>query len=160
MTYKKLAFAVVGGLMLFPHLLMSKDLADKVEMPVEKNQIVRIDPALLEQEPEFELQDSSEIKIISEFGAKMREVRIYKSLDGKFDVGVSRIDKAALRFQDWPRDEFVYLVKGQVEIIDQNRNAQIFEPGDSIVIPKDFSGVWRQLSPVTMITIEYSTESP
>lgn len=160
MTYKKLVFAVVGVLALFAHLVFSQALASSDTTPVGKNEIVRIDSAMLENEPEFELQDSTEIKIISKVSAKMREVRIYKSIDEKFDVGISEIDKTAMIFQDWPVDEFVYFIKGRVEVIDQNDNAQVFGPGDSIVIPKGFSGVWKQLSPVTMITILYSTQSP
>lgn len=128
-------------------------------MPAEKHQIVSIDSASLGQGAGFELQDSSEFKVISGFGAKIREIRLFKSLDDKFDVGLTKIDKVTLRFQDWPIDEFVSLLKGRVEITDRNKNAQVFEEGESFVIPQGFNGVWRQLSPVTMITIFYSKDA-
>ncbi len=158
MNYKKLNFAVVG-LMLFPNLVISKDLEKKETVAVERNQIVKIDPSSLVRESKFELKDSSEFKIISGFGAKMSEARIYKSTDKKFDVGITKIDKVTLNFHDWPIDEFVYLIEGQVEITDQDLNVNVYGPGDSIVIPKGFSGVWRQISSVTMVTIFYLAES-
>ena len=159
MTYKKIISTFCWNLMLVPSLTVSDELPGPIATPDEEKQIIKVDPLLLEQKTEFELNDSSDFKVISGFGAKMTEIRIFKSSDKKFDVGVTKIDKVTLSFHDWPIDEFVSVLEGSVEIIDQEKNVQIYESGDSFVIPKGFSGIWKQLSPVTMVTIFYSAES-
>ena len=45
---------------------------------------------------------------------------------------------------DWPVDEFMYFLEGQVEITNEDGSSRIYGPGDAIVMPKGFNGIWRQ----------------
>lgn len=165
MTIKKTTIAVVGvlivagGLMSLPYFSKPDAIADEVIKPVENISIVPILSEAVNKGEKFELANSSEFTIVSGQGAKIQEVRIFKSLDEKFDVGITKIDKATLNFHDWPIDEFVHLIEGRVEITDKDSNTKTYGPGESIVIPKGFNGVWKQLEPVTMIAIFYATEA-
>jgi len=50
-------------------------------------------------------------------------------------------------------DEFIYIIEGQVEMIDTNNNSKIYGPGDMFLIPKGFQGTWRQLALIKKITV-------
>ena len=88
-------------------------------------------------------------------GARASGVSAFKSGDRKFDAGVSQYEKVTLELRDWPVDEFMYILEGQVEITDANGHSKTYGPGDAFVMPKGFHGKWRQLSKIRKINISY-----
>ena len=82
-------------------------------------------------------------------------LKSYKSNDGKFNAGLSHYSKMTLRLKDWPQDEFMYFLEGQVEITNEDGSSKVYGPGDAIVMPKGFSGTWRQLSTIKKIHVSY-----
>ena len=159
---------VLTVVMLLSEVAMSKSVPTEsnsaepsgdVKAPDEIRPIVNLDPAAVTNGAKVELKDSPDFTIASGLGADIQEVRIYKSADEKFDVGFTKIDTVTLNFQNWPIDEFVTVVEGQVEISSSDMDTKLYGPGDSFVIPKGFNGLWRQLSPVTLLTIFYATDS-
>ena len=50
-------------------------------------------------------------------------------------------------------DEFLYIIEGQVEMIDTNNNSKIYGPGDMSLIPKGFQGAWWQLGSIKKIAV-------
>lgn len=80
----------------------------------------------------------------------------FSSTDGRLEVGIAVHDTVTLELSDWPIDEFMYFIEGQVEILDAEGMGRIYGPGDAIVMPKGFSGTWRQLGPLKKIAVVYS----
>jgi len=159
---------VLSGAILLSEAAVGKDvptesklakLSGDMKAPYAMRSIVSLDPAAVINGQRAELRDTSEFTIASGLGADIQEVRIYTSADEKFEVGFTKIDTVTLNFHNWPIDEFVTVVEGQVEISSPDMEAKIYGPGDSFVIPKGFNGLWRQLSPVTLLTIFYATDS-
>lgn len=79
----------------------------------------------------------------------------FVSRDRKLRVDYSQYSTMTLKLVDWPADEFMFFVEGQVEITDAQGLGKIYGPGDMILMPKGFSGTWRQLSPIRKISVTY-----
>ena len=75
--------------------------------------------------------------------------------DGKLDVGIYHGLKVTLRINGWPVDEVMVFLEGQVEIINEDSTSKIYGPGDMLVMPKGFVGIWRQLGPIKKANISY-----
>jgi len=83
------------------------------------------------------------------------EVPRYKSVDGLLEASVKKYERITLELRNWPIDEVMYFVKGNVELTDASGKSQVYGPGDAIVIPRGFSGRWRQLNSIEMFTVTY-----
>jgi uncharacterized cupin superfamily protein len=79
----------------------------------------------------------------------------YVSTDERFYVGYSQYSKMTLELRDWPGDEFMYLIEGTVEITSADGACRTYGPGDMWVMPKGFTGTWKQLGPIRKINIIY-----
>lgn len=117
--------------------------------------IVAVDASALSKTELSVIEDVPYWKVTGSRGAKASGVSVFASADKKFDVGVSQYEQVTLALQDWPIDEFMYILEGRVEITDLKGNTKIYGPGDAFVMPKGFSGQWRQLSPIKKINISY-----
>lgn len=118
-------------------------------------EITRINPAALNTAPEHYAESSPGFEIVAG-KPKTSDARFYKSADGRFSAGVSTLGIVTLTLTDWSADQFIHLFSGRVEVTDKNGKIQRFGPGDSLIIPKGFSGTWKNLAPLRMITIYYS----
>ncbi|KIC14350.1 hypothetical protein RA20_20925 [Leisingera sp. ANG-Vp] len=49
---------------------------------------------------------------------------------------------------DYPYDEFMYILEGTVELQYPGGSSQTFGPGSALILPKGFSGVWKQDEPM------------
>ena len=83
--------------------------------------------------------------------------RDFLSADGRVHVGYSQYDKVTLQLSNWPVDEFMHILEGQVEITDESGTSKIYGPGDMFVMPKGFNGTWRQLSPIKKLDVYYGS---
>jgi len=77
----------------------------------------------------------------------------FSSADQRFQVGYSQYDKMTLQLKDYPVDEFMHILEGQVEITDESGDSKVYGPGDMLVMPKGFNGTWRQLSAIKKIHV-------
>jgi uncharacterized cupin superfamily protein len=77
----------------------------------------------------------------------------YSSDDDQFHVDYSYYSKQTATFKNYPIGEFIYIIEGQVEMIDTNNNSKIYGPGDMFLIPKGFQGTWRQLALIKKIAV-------
>jgi uncharacterized cupin superfamily protein len=57
------------------------------------------------------------------------------SLSGNSEPG-------ALKAGNYPLDEFVYVLEGDVVTLDADGTRHEFHPGDALVIPKGWVGLW------------------
>jgi uncharacterized cupin superfamily protein len=120
--------------------------------------IVQLDPSQLETVELSAVTDYPFMKVISGDEPESGSVTSFQSSDGKLEVGLYRLSRVTLKISNWPVDEFMYFLEGQVEITDEEGSSNIYGPGDTIVMPKGFSGTWRQLSPIRKINISYPAE--
>lgn len=117
--------------------------------------LTRVSPRALDNAPTHEVTDSSMMKVVGGDRPAAKRVISFTGSDGKFVVGVAAYEKTELALEDWPVDEFMYFLEGAVEITDSAGVTQRMAAGDAIVMPKGFSGLWRQLSPIKKISVFY-----
>jgi uncharacterized cupin superfamily protein len=96
-------------------------------------------------------------KVVGKRGAGASNVTAFVSSDKKLDVGVSQYEQVTLELRNWPVDEFMYLIEGEVEITDASGRSHVYGPGDAFVMPKGFEGTWRQLSAIKKINVSYGS---
>jgi uncharacterized protein len=70
---------------------------------------------------------------------------VHASDDGKFIIQVWECrSPVELNLQDYPCDEFMTLIDGEVEVTDTEGNTKRLSAGDSFFLKKGHSGLWRQ----------------
>ncbi len=117
--------------------------------------IVQVDPEQLETVELSAVTDYPFMKVISGDNPVAGGLTSFHSSDGKFEVGFYHGSEVTLQINNWPVDEFMYFLEGQVEITNEDGSSKIYGPGDALVMPKGFNGTWRQLGPIKKINISY-----
>jgi len=126
---------------------------DKINM--EKIKIIHMDPMQLDNVELSAEHGYPFMEVIDGENPKAGGLTSYESTNGKFNIGLSRYSKMTLRLRDWPVDEFMYILEGQVEITNEDGSSKIYGPGDAIIMPKGFNGTWRQLSTIKKINVTH-----
>jgi uncharacterized cupin superfamily protein len=85
-------------------------------------------------------------------------VEEFVSSDKRLSAGYSKYKKVTLKLTNWPVDEVMLLLKGEVEITDNAGHSHVFRQGDAFVMPKGFSGTWRQLGDIEKMQVAYSVK--
>ena len=68
--------------------------------------------------------------------------------EAKLRAGIWRSTAYTERYESYPSDEFMVILKGEVTL-ENDEVSETFREGDSFFVPKGFKGVWRQ--PVDMV---------
>lgn len=85
-----------------------------------------------------------------------RSRELYRSSDGRLAVAVSWTDPLKLRLSSANVDEVVFLQEGEVEIVDVADRSRTFRAGEAFILPRGFSGEWRQRVPVRKVVVSYA----
>lgn len=117
--------------------------------------IVEIDTVQAAALARTPLQGSSHMQVLDAGMPQAGYREDFVSGDGQLAVGVAFHETVTLRLSDWPVDEFMYFLSGRVEITDSSGHARVYGPGDAIVMPRGFSGTWRQLEPLSKVAITF-----
>jgi uncharacterized cupin superfamily protein len=73
----------------------------------------------------------------------------YSAQDGKVLSGVWACEPGRFSGEDYPVHEICFVLEGKVGIIDdESGEEQIFEPGDSFVVPKGSNTTWVVYEPM------------
>ena len=67
---------------------------------------------------------------------------VFADTTGQMDVGVWQCEPNRHEMTDCPYDEFVYLLKGHLDIIDEDGNVETYKAGDSFVMPRGCNCTW------------------
>ena len=51
-------------------------------------------------------------------------------------------EAGALKAGNYPLDEFVYVLEGELITIDADGTRHEFHPGDALIMPKGWAGIW------------------
>ncbi len=132
--------------------------AVSAEEEMTNKNIVDLDPGELETVELPAVTDYPFMKVVAGDNPVAGGLTSYQSSDGKFEVGFYHGSEVTLRISNWPVDEFMYFLEGQVEIINEDGSSKIYGPGDALVMPKGFNGTWRQLGPIRKINVSYPGE--
>ena len=65
-------------------------------------------------------------------------------------AGIWRSTAYTERYDHYPTDEFMVILKGEVTL-ENDEVSETFREGDAFFVPKGFKGVWRQ--PVDMVKL-------
>jgi len=122
-------------------------------------EIIPIEMKALANEPMRPIEDTQYWKLVSgDTESPAASVSTYVSADKLFEAGVSQYDRITLELRDWPFEEFMYIIEGQVEITPKGGVPRIYGPGDAFVMPKGFNGTWKQLSSLKKMQVTYATK--
>lgn len=71
-------------------------------------------------------------------------VHRYKTFySGDIIVEIYESEPLTLRIEDFPIDEFVTVISGKLILTVEGEEPQHFDVGDSVLIPKGFTGIWE-----------------
>ena len=73
-----------------------------------------------------------------------QSVHRYKTFySGDITVEIYESEPLTLRIVDFPIDEFVTVISGKLILTVVGEEPQHFEVGDSVLVPKGFTGIWE-----------------
>lgn len=67
---------------------------------------------------------------------------------GQVRVGIWQATAYTERLENYPKDEFMYVIEGSVTIIEPDGRTETFTKGDSFFMPCGFAGLWQQDEPM------------
>ncbi len=113
------------------------------------NGLIRLDPEKLAGLALDEFAPYPEDVVLS---GKSKHQRWQFTHDELF-VGAYQAAPAKLALEDYPYDEFMYLLSGKISITDENGNLEEFYPGQALVLKKGFKGTFEMHGDVRKIAI-------
>lgn len=96
----------------------------------------------------------------SESGRKTYDVVSLLSQDKKFVTGMYRAEAGRFEITEpYGVDEYMHFLKGSVTLTSSDGSVQVINAGDSVTIPKEWTGIW-ETDGYTKIYVIYSPDSP
>lgn len=71
----------------------------------------------------------------------------YENEDTKVTSGIWRSSPYTEWYDDYPCDEFMYVLEGQVTL-ENDDFSETYRKGDAFLVPKGFQGYWKQTEPM------------
>lgn len=59
-------------------------------------------------------------------------------------LGIWRSEPYEARYEDYPFDELMVILSGRLTLVYDDGTEDHFGPSDALILPKGFSGIWRQ----------------
>ncbi|GAB3111563.1 cupin domain-containing protein [Pseudomaricurvus hydrocarbonicus] len=96
----------------------------------------------------------------SETGRKTYDVVSLLSQDKKFVSGMYRAEAGRFEITEpYGVDEYMHFLQGGVTLTSSDGSVQVIKAGDSVTIPKEWTGVW-DTDGYTKIYVIYSPDAP
>lgn len=70
-------------------------------------------------------------------------------------VEICEIAPVELKIISWPETEVINIVKGSVEIEEQDGSKKSFREGDMFVLPQGYKGIWRQTEVLHKVVVRH-----
>ncbi len=83
----------------------------------------------------------------------------YADQTGQLDAGVWACEPNRHVLDPSPYDEFVYLLAGRIDVIDEDGTTQSFQTGDSFIMPRGCKCTWDVKEPVRKLYVVLTAES-
>ena len=82
----------------------------------------------------------------------------YADQTGQLDAGYWECEPNRHVYRASPYDEFVYLLEGVVDVIDDEGSVETFKAGDSFVMPRGCQCTWDVKEPVRKLYVVLTAE--
>ena len=83
----------------------------------------------------------------------------YSDRTGQLDAGVWECEPNRHVIEAAPYDEFVYLLEGRVDVIDDAGGVESYRAGDSFVMPRGCRCTWDVKAPVRKLYVVLTAEA-
>ena len=83
----------------------------------------------------------------------------YADQTGQLDAGVWECEPNRHVIENAPYDEFVYLLEGQVDVIDEDGGVESYRAGDSFMMPRGCKCTWDVKEPVRKLYAVLTAEA-
>lgn len=82
-----------------------------------------------------------------------RGLSYYADQTGQLDAGVWECEPNRHVIDSAPYDEFVYLLEGRIDVIDEQGGVESYRAGDSFVMPRGYKCTWDVKEPVRKLYV-------
>lgn len=83
----------------------------------------------------------------------------YADQTGQLDAGFWECEPNTHAIEAAPYDEFVYLLEGRIDVIDDEGGVESFKAGDSFVMPRGCQCTWDIKEPVRKLYVVLTAEA-
>ena len=90
---------------------------------------------------------------------KERGRSFYADQTGQLDAGVWECEPNRHVIDAAPYDEFVYLLKGRIDVIDDEGGIETYKAGDSFMMPRGCKCTWDVKEPVRKLYVVLTAEA-
>lgn len=84
---------------------------------------------------------------------------LYADQTGQLDAGVWECQPNRHVIEAAPYDEFVYLLEGRIDVIDEDGDVESYRAGDSFVMPRGCKCTWDVKEPVRKLYVVLTAEA-
>ena len=102
----------------------------------------------------FKTLSTKEYSSENEDQLRAKEALSFTNKDESFQIGTWSALAGNVPAK-WPYDEFMYVLKGSIEMTDANGKVLVINPNEGVVVPKDWEGVFSVLETVVKIWVIY-----
>ncbi len=82
-----------------------------------------------------------------------RGLSFYADQTGQLDAGVWECEPNKHVIEAAPYDEFVYLLEGHIDVIDEDGGVETYKAGDSFMMPRGCKCTWDVKAPVRKLYV-------
>jgi uncharacterized cupin superfamily protein len=105
-------------------------------------------------------EDYEPVVSTSEGGNTTHDVEVFRSSNDLFDAGMYRSGKVRFEIDEpYGVDEYMHFLEGGVTLTSSDGTVTEIKAGDSVVIPKEWTGVW-DTDGYMKIYVIYSPDAP
>lgn len=90
---------------------------------------------------------------------KERGLSFYEDQTGQLDAGVWECEPNRHLIEAAPYDEFVYLLEGHIDVIDDQGGVETFKAGDSFLMPRGCKCTWDVKQAVRKLYVVLTAET-
>jgi uncharacterized cupin superfamily protein len=83
----------------------------------------------------------------------------YADQTGQFDAGVWECQPNVHVLEAAPYDEFVYLLEGHIDVIDDEGTVETYKAGDSFMMPRGCKCTWDVKEPVRKLYVVLTADA-
>ncbi len=83
---------------------------------------------------------------------------LYADQTGQLDAGIWECQPNRHLIEDAPYDEFVYLIEGAVDVIDNDGGVETYKAGDSFMMPRGCKCTWDVKEPIRKLYVVLTAE--
>lgn len=142
----------------------TKALASSLQKYILATLLLTISPVFAEDFPRIQIIDSATETepLLAKPGTYLGEKFIFEQVhsgETLVRVGVWESGAGESRIEDFPFTEYVLMISGKVEVVEQDGTSMLMEAGETFVIPRGWSGTWNVLERMKKQIVRVGSQS-